>query len=377
MDLRLSEEERLIRDTAARFVAQELKSREGSFLKQKEAFLPPGDPRRRDLDRDLKKSLVEKAQRAGLWALELPDEVGGSRASHVARVLIYREFGRTALPFEPAAVPAVIAGSAHAPQLASGETSLALAFHEVHRTGELSEINVSYKPASDSYEVDSDGIDVIDPRSDLYLVPAKKQGSGEAALFLIERGARGVEVDGETDLTTDQTVARLSLSGCKVPADHRLGSADAVRATVAAEQLRVAARALGMTMRCLDDSLEHARNRVTFGRPLAARQAIQWMLADLAVSLRTCTWLTFEAAWKADQGLGYFADAALAKKRAARMAFEAADTAIQIHGGYGVSKEFPFESFYREARLMRLLYGREAEIDRAMGDKALGVRREA
>jgi alkylation response protein AidB-like acyl-CoA dehydrogenase len=59
------------------------------------------------------------------------------------------------------------------------------------------------------------------------------------------------------------------------------------------------------------------------------------------------------------------------------MAFEAADTAIQIHGGYGVSKEFPFESFYREARLMRLLYGREAEIDRAMGDKALGVRREA
>jgi acyl-CoA dehydrogenase len=73
----------------------------------------------------------------------------------------------------------------------------------------------------------------------------------------------------------------------------------------------------------------------------------------------------------------YFHDAALAKKRAARMAFEAADTAIQIHGGYGVAKEFPFEGFYREARLMRLLYGREAEIDRKMGEEALGVRREA
>jgi acyl-CoA dehydrogenase len=130
-------------------------------------------------------------------------------------------------------------------------------------------------------------------------------------------------------------------------------------------------------MRCLDASLEHARNRVTFGRPLSSRQAIQWMLADLAVSLRTCTWLTLEAAWKADQGMPYFHDAALAKKRAARMAFEAADTAIQIHGGYGVAKEFPFEGFYREARLMRLLYGREAEIDREMGEEALGVRREA
>ena len=92
------------------------------------------------------------------------------------------------------------------------------------------------------------------------------------------------------------------------------------------------------------------------------------MVADLSVSLRTSTWLTLEAAWKADQGLPYFDAAALAKKRAARMAFEAADVAIQIHGGYGVCKEFPFETFYREARLMRLLYGQEAGIDRAIGE---------
>jgi alkylation response protein AidB-like acyl-CoA dehydrogenase len=96
------------------------------------------------------------------------------------------------------------------------------------------------------------------------------------------------------------------------------------------------------------------------------------MLADLAVNLRTSTWLTLEAAWKADRGMPYFHDAALAKKRAARMAFEAADTAIQIHGGYGVAKEFPFEGFYRETRLMRLLYGREAEIDRKIGARFAG-----
>jgi len=93
------------------------------------------------------------------------------------------------------------------------------------------------------------------------------------------------------------------------------------------------------------------------------------MLADLSIELRTCTWLTLEAAWRADASEPYFDEAALAKKRAAKMAFQAADTAIQIHGGYGVCKEFPFEGFYREARMMRLLYGREEEINRAAGEK--------
>jgi acyl-CoA dehydrogenase len=133
----------------------------------------------------------------------------------------------------------------------------------------------------------------------------------------------------------------------------------------------IAARSLGIGIRCLADSIEHARNRVTFGRRLAERQAIQWMLADLSVDLRTGTWLTLEAAWRADHELPYFEEAALAKKRAAKMAFEAADTAIQIHGGYGVCKEFPFEGFYREARLLRLLYGRESEMDRATGERFL------
>jgi alkylation response protein AidB-like acyl-CoA dehydrogenase len=97
------------------------------------------------------------------------------------------------------------------------------------------------------------------------------------------------------------------------------------------------------------------------------------MLADLAISLRSSTWLTFEAAWRADRDMPYFKAAALAKKRAAKLAFDAADTAIQIHGGYGVCKEFPFESFYREARMMRLLYGCEEAMNRAAGARFLKV----
>jgi len=346
-------------------------SQEGAFLKQREAFLPPGDPPRREIDGDIKRSLIEKATRIGLWALELPEAAGGSRVSRVAQALIYREFGRTALPFEPPAIPAVAAESPYALKLANGELCLALAFDEVHKTGDLSAIRAAYRRGAGGYELYSDGMDMIHPDADFYLLPAVAQDGGDVGLFLLERNAIGVKVEGESDLTTDQIVARLTLGGCRIGSDRFVGGKSEVEGIIASEQLRIAARSLGIAMRCLDASLEHARIRVTFGRPLSSRQAIQWMLADVAVALRTCTWLTLQAAWKADQGMPYFHDAALAKKRAARMAFEAADTAIQIHGGYGVSKEFPFEGFYREARLMRLLYGREAEIDRKMGERVL------
>src|ERR1051326_930202 len=138
MDLRLSEEERLIRDTAAQFVAKELLSREGAFLKQKEPFVPPGDPPRRMLDGEIEKTLVEKAKRIGLWALELPESAGGSSVGQVARVLIYREFGRTALPFEPPPIPAAVATSRYARELARGGVPRgdARGFHTLRGAGQ-------------------------------------------------------------------------------------------------------------------------------------------------------------------------------------------------------------------------------------------------
>jgi acyl-CoA dehydrogenase len=371
MDLRLSEEEKLLRNTAAQFVEKELLQLEGSFLKQEQPFLPPGDPPRRDLDPGLRKTLVEKAREIGLWALELPEELGGAGLSHVARVLIHCEFGKTVVPFELPPIPPVVGRSSYGAKIAEGELQLALAFHEIHRTGELSEIHARYRASPGGYCLNASAIDVISFGWDLILLPAKEELSGRIGLFLVDRKTPGCAITEEWDLTSDQGVARIALSDCQLPGDRLLGQEEEVRKIIAGEQLRISARSLGIGTRCLEASLEHARNRVTFGRPLSSRQAIQWMVADLSINLRTATWLTLEAAWKADQGLPFFDAAALAKKKAARMAFEAADTAIQIHGGYGVCKEFPFEAFYREARLMRLLYGQEGEIDRAIAKTEL------
>jgi acyl-CoA dehydrogenase len=372
MDLKLTEEERLIKDTAARFVDQELIAREGEYLRQPQPFLPPGAPARRELNPEVEKQLAGKAREAGLWALNVPEALGGSASGAVAQVLIHREFGRSVLPFQPLSIPAFLFESKYGRQLAEGELSLALAFDEAHKTGTLKQLRTLYRQEPEGAILQDTRIDVIDPDADLFLFPAREQGTERLGLFVIEREAAGLTLEDLVDLTIDGRVARFSLRHCRIPNEQLLGYEYEAGAIIASEQLRIAARSLGIGMRCLADSIEHARNRVTFGRRLAERQAIQWMLADLSIEIRTSTWIALEAAWRADNGLPYFDEVALAKKRAATMAFHAADTAIQIHGGYGVCKEFPFEGFYREARMMRLLYGREEELDRARGESFLG-----
>jgi alkylation response protein AidB-like acyl-CoA dehydrogenase len=371
MDLKLTEEERLIKDTAAQFVDRELIAREGAYLAQAQPFLPPGDPARRDLDPAIRAELVQRARQVGLLTLELPEQFGGSALGALARALIHREFGRSVLPFKPVSIPKFMFETAYGQRLSDGAISLALAFDEAHKTGGLGSLQTLYRQEPDGCILRDSSISISNAKADLFLFPAREQGTQRLGLFAIERDSPGLTVADEVDLTTDATVARLTLRQCKIPNEQLVGYEYEAGAVIAAQQLNIAARCLGIGMRCLASSIEHARNRVTFGRRLAERQAIQWMLADLSIALRTSTWLTLETAWRADQDLPYFDEAGLVKKRAAKMAFQAADTAIQIHGGYGVSKEFPFEAFYRETRLMRLLFGREEELDRALGERFL------
>ena len=128
MDFKLTEEQKLIQNTAAQFVKRELLPREGAYLKQEELFLPPGDPPRRELDPDIREVLVRRARQVGLWALELPESAGGSAMSMMARVLIQREFGRTILPFEPLCVPALMAENNHVKEIVDGKLALGLCF---------------------------------------------------------------------------------------------------------------------------------------------------------------------------------------------------------------------------------------------------------
>jgi alkylation response protein AidB-like acyl-CoA dehydrogenase len=110
-------------------------------------------------------------------------------------------------------------------------------------------------------------------------------------------------------------------------------------------------------------ALEHARTRVTFGEPIANRQAIQWMLADSAVEIEALRWLVLHAAWQVDQGMDSRQAQSMAKLYGGIKANEIVDRVLQIHGGMGYTKELPIERWYRELRLLRIYEGTD-EIQR-------------
>jgi acyl-CoA dehydrogenase len=114
---------------------------------------------------------------------------------------------------------------------------------------------------------------------------------------------------------------------------------------------------LGIAERALQMAVEHARNRVTFGKPIAERQAIQWMIADSEVQLESARWLVLHAAWTVDQDKDARHASSIAKLWGARMANDVVDRVMQIHGGMGYTRELPIERWYRQVRLLRIYEG--------------------
>jgi alkylation response protein AidB-like acyl-CoA dehydrogenase len=123
------------------------------------------------------------------------------------------------------------------------------------------------------------------------------------------------------------------------------------------------ARALGSCERLVEMAMEQARNRVTFGEPIANRQAIQWMIADSAVEIEALRWLVLSAAWQVDQGLDTRQAQSMAKLYGGVHANQVVDRVLQIHGGMGYTRELPIERWYRELRLLRIYEGTD-EIQR-------------
>lgn len=128
-------------------------------------------------------------------------------------------------------------------------------------------------------------------------------------------------------------------------------------------RLQHAAMCIGVAERLLDLSLDYARQRVQFGRPIAEQQAIQFMLADMAVDIYTSRMVIYNAAWRVDQGEKIPAESAMVKLTVSEAVGRVADRAVQVYGGMGCMKELPVERMYREARLMRIVEG-TSEIQR-------------
>ncbi len=194
-------------------------------------------------------------------------------------------------------------------------------------------------------------------------------GARGVTAFLVEGGTPGLSVGRHEDklgLRASSTVS-LTLDGCEVPDEARLGEVGAgYRVALSAldgGRIGIGAQASGTIRAALDASARYAKDRRAFGRPIAEFQAIQWMLADMATDHDAAWLLTFRAAWLKGAGRPFTREASMAKLFASEAAQRAVSRAVQIHGGYGYTDEFPVARLFRDARVQTIYEG-TSEIQR-------------
>jgi butyryl-CoA dehydrogenase len=168
----------------------------------------------------------------------------------------------------------------------------------------------------------------------------------------------------------------LSFVDCRVPAENLLGEKGRGIAQflqiLDEGRILISALAVGCVQACLDHSLAYANDRLAFGKPIGANQAVAFKVADLAVMAETCRLLTYQAAWLHDTGQSYKQAAAMAKLYTTEAAVTATRMATQVHGGYGFMDETPVSRFYRDAKILEIGEG-TSEIQRLVISRSLGL----
>ena len=203
----------------------------------------------------------------------------------------------------------------------------------------------------------------------VYVNTDPEKGEKGITALLIEKGTPGFSVGKEEKKLGIHATActELAFSDCEVPVTNRLGSeGDGYKialSTLDGGRIGIGAQATGIAQGAFDSSLTYAKQREAFGHPIADFQAIQFMLADMSTEIDAARLLVRKAAWKQDSGGRFSMEAAIAKLFASEMSTRVTHKAIQIHGGYGYSSEYPVERMYRDARITEIYEG-TSEIQR-------------
>ena len=203
----------------------------------------------------------------------------------------------------------------------------------------------------------------------VYVNTQPEKGEKGITALVVEKGTRGFAVGKEEKKLGISATActELSFSDCEVPVGNRIGNEGegykVALSTLDGGRIGIASQAIGIAQGAFEAALSYAQQRQAFGHPISDFQAIQFMLADMATELDAARLLARRAAWKQDSGARFTMEASIAKLFASEMSTRVAHKAIQIHGGYGYSREYPVERNYRDARITEIYEG-TSEIQR-------------
>jgi len=334
---------------------------------------------------ELPPGLWKALRENNFFSLLIPEEFGGSAVGYVSYTLILEELARAsaAVAITVSVHNSVTAGPIQSfgndaqrakwlPLLA--QTYLgAFALTEPGSGSDAAALTTRAVRNGDGYVLNGQKTFVTNGKhADVFLVMARTspdQKHRGISSFLVERTSPGLRIGKEIQkmgLRGSDTV-ELFFEDCRVPAENRLSEEGygfrVAMMSLDAGRIGVAAQALGIARAALEAAVRYARERVQFGKPISEFQAVQWMIADMKAEIEGARLLTLRAAWLKDEGRSHGAESSMAKLTASAAARHCADKAVQIHGGYGYTKEFAVERFYRDAKVTELYEG-TSEIQR-------------
>jgi acyl-CoA dehydrogenase len=259
------------------------------------------------------------------------------------------------------------------PEIFAGEKIGAYALSEPGAGSDAGALKTQAVRQGDEYQIDGFKTFITNaPIADVFVIfanVAPDKGSKGITAFVVERNTPGLEI-GHNDEKMGlhgSTTAQLYFSNMCVPAKNRVGEEGQgfkiALGTLDVGRLGLAAHSVGIAQRLLEASAQYAKSRVQFGKPIAANQAIQWMLADAATEIHAARLMVYDAGARADKGERITQRAAMTKLFATEMLGRVADAAVQVHGGMGYMRELWIERAYRDARITRIYEG-TSEVQR-------------
>jgi acyl-CoA dehydrogenase len=370
MEFELSDEDRMLKDLVHRFVHDALLPLEANVLRREAEGegLSLEDHERQRID-ELSRSL-------GLWGLDAPKDIGGTDLKAVSLVGVNEELGRTVTPYTlPPDSPNLRMlmatvneqqREAYLKPYVRGETVSAIAISEPGAGSDPSAMSTHAVREGDYWVLNGRKIWTSRAaQADFTIVMAvtdKEKGTrGGISAFLVDKGTPGFKVLRRIPMIGGAATYEVALENCRVEGWKllgKLGSAFApMQVRLSTRRIEMASWSVGMAQRALDMVCDFAPQRVTFGRPLSDRQAVQWWVADAATRIHAARLMTYDCAWKLDQGRDVRVEISMIKYFATEMAWEVVDHAMQAFGAMGMTKELPLQLMASKLRLMRIYDG--------------------
>ncbi|MCA1032135.1 acyl-CoA dehydrogenase [Bacillus timonensis] len=377
MNLRFTEEQEMMRKMVRDFAQTEI----APFVERMEQGEFP-------------REILSKMSELGLMGITIPEKYGGSEMDFTSYIIAIHELSKVSATIgvilsvhtSVGTNPILYFGSEeqkqkYVPKLASGEYLGAFCLTEPGSGSDAASLKTKAVKQGDHYILNGSKVFITNGgEADTYIVFARtnpeEAGSRGVSAFIVEKDTPGFIVgkdEHKMGLYGSKTV-QLSFEDAKVPVENLLGEEGQgfkiAMANLDVGRIGIAAQSLGIAEAALDHAVAYAKERQQFGKPISAQQGIGFKLADMATNVEASRLLVYRAAFLRENGIPCGKEASMAKLFASKTAMDVATEAIQVYGGYGYTKDYPVERFFRDAKVCEIYEG-TSEIQRLVISKQL------